>query len=323
MLSKLFDLMDNLKPWQLLAIAGSATLILFAGLYFTLSWLTAPKESELPAPPPEMRSVVVAKTDIAPRTTIRKEMLTTKEFTADSIPEGAALHYADVVGQVSQSPIHSGDVISQQKLLTNKSQLGFIGTIPKDCRAISISVNDITGVSGFAKAGDYVDVILVEKDTKQAKSTLILQNVLLLSINKQSMNMPEAAPQEANKQPGGISSTSAAASGAPVPSVATLALVPDDALHLTAAAQLGELYLMLRPFHPGNTYVLSTEYTARSSKLPSSSELQERPAAQQPQAIPHQAPAPVTAAPSAPAAEAPESMGGGFQIIQGDKVVAQ
>ncbi len=320
--------MDKLKPWQLLAIAGSATLVLFSGLYLTLSWITAPKESEQPVRPLRMESVVVAKTDIPARTSIQPEMLTTKEFTVDSLPEGAVLHLSDVVGQVAQTTIQSGDVISQQKLLTNKSQMGFTGTIPKDCRAISIPINDITGVSGFAKAGDYVDVILVEKDTSQAKSTLLLQNVLLLSINKQSMDMPETMPQAAAASKSAASSASAAASAvsgnAPTPSVATLALQPEAALELAAASQLGELYLMLRPFHPGNAYILNTEFTARSSKMPASSELKER-VVQKPEAVPHQGTAPAPAAPAAvePAETSSPVTDGGFQIIQGDKVVAQ
>ncbi len=319
--------MDKLKPWQLLAIAGSATLILFSGLYLTLSWITAPKESEQPARPLRMESVVVAKTNIPARTSIQPEMLTTKEFTVDSLPEGAVLHMSDVVGHVAQTDIQSGDVISQQKLLTSKSQMGFTRTIPKDCRAISISINDVTGVSGFAKAGDYVDVILVEKDTGRAKSTLLLQNVLLLSINKQSMDMPEALPQEAaaSKSAGSASTAASAISGnAPTPSVATLALQPEAALELAAASQLGELYLMLRPFHPGNAYILNTEFTAHSSNTPASSEWKEQ-AARKPEAIPHQGTAPAPVAPAAvdPAETASPVTGGGFQIIQGDKVVAQ
>ena len=49
------------------------------------------------------------------------------------------------------------------------------------------------------------------------------------------------------------------------PSIATLALKPDEAMQLISATKLGEIYLMLRPFKPTDMYVDEFEYIATAS----------------------------------------------------------
>ncbi len=304
-------MLDDLKPWQLLTIAGGSAVVMFTVLYVMLIILSGPKEPDAePALPVATQRVVVANADIAPQTLIQENMLAVKELPVDAVPEGAILNFSEVVGQPAKTAIYTGDIVSRQKLMDGTEPAGFVGTIPKDCRALSIRVNEITGVAGFVRPGDFVDVVLVEKDEQKAKSTLLLQNVLLLSIDKQTMSGMGMK---------GLPTDGKAAASEAAPSVATLALPPDDALELVAASQLGELYLMLRPFHPGNMYVVGTEHTVRSSKTPSLADLQkEQMSVPQPPAMPQQT-APQPAAP----AQSQSAAGGQMEIIHGDKVVAQ
>ena len=52
--------------------------------------------------------------------------------------------------------------------------------------------------------------------------------------------------------------------------MATMALVPEDALKLAAKAQLGQIYLVLRPYRPSNGISDDTYYsvTKSSGKMP-------------------------------------------------------
>ena len=52
--------------------------------------------------------------------------------------------------------------------------------------------------------------------------------------------------------------------------MATMALVPEDALKLAAKAQLGQIYLVLRPYRPSNGVSDDTYYsvTKASGKMP-------------------------------------------------------
>ena len=206
--------------------------------------------------------VVAAKEDIPARAVIRESMLKMESVPADNIPDGAVSDMADAVGKPATVPIMQGDVVTTKKILSDPQAAGFTGMIPANCRAISIPVTDITGISGFAKPGDYVDIMLIRKGDKnggRVDGEIIMQNVLLLAINK---NASAETPNEGNgdKKKKAKEDASNKAAAQPM-ATATLALRPDDALRLAVAAQSGTIYLVLRPYHPQDSVVLDTEFS--------------------------------------------------------------
>lgn len=263
MISRIFKYLNNLTGRQVLLLAGIAALMMFAAIYAFLSFY-ASKEAALVKEvgsdaKPKMMSVVVAKSDIAPRIKIREDMLEVKDIPVEDLPGGVISDKGEIIDRHAKITILAGDVITSRKLYKNNEQIGFVGTIPPDCRAISIHVNDVTGVAGFAKPGDYVDLLLVENDSVSATTNVILQNVLLLSIN-QSMDRGEVEIEGENKE------------AFDNPSIVTLALRPHEALKLVSASKLGDIYLMLRPVRPLETYVEGIEYKVISANAPAPQE---------------------------------------------------
>lgn len=248
-------------------IAGALALFVFVLMFFALTMISknaAPVPDEpIDKPPPQevevkKRSVVVAKRNIDPRMMITDEMLELKEFPEDTIPSDAITDTSEVVDKPARAKIFKGDMLTTQKIYRDPSQAGFVYTIPPDCRAVSVGINDVTGVSGFAKPGDYVDVVLVEKQETSATSTIILENVLLLSIN-QNMGIyedPKNGEENVNHDTIAINN----------PALATLALRADEVLKLVSASKLGEIYLILRPHGAWNDYSYGAEYTFESIK---------------------------------------------------------
>ena len=260
MFSKLLNILNDMRPRQILMLSGGVAVVIFAVVFSFLSlWKNTEQPSEeavtVNKPVSEMVNVVAAKSDIQPRTMIKENMVQLKEVSAELVPEGAIKNVSEVLNTPARTTIFAGDVITNQKIYADMSQAGFVGAIPADCRAVSIDVNGVTSVDGFAKPGDYVDLLLVEKDDKSATTNVLLQNILLLSIN-QNMSANN------NSTEGNENSNTTAISN---PSIATLALKPEEALQLISASKLGEIYLMLRPFKPKDMYVDSLEYTAVSS----------------------------------------------------------
>lgn len=255
MFTKLMNMINDMRPKQLIALAALCGVLMFGLFYMTLK-LSTGDETPLPIVekevPVEMVKVVVAKQNIPVRTRIQESMLQLKEMPVTAVPEGAIKDFSTILNEPARVSIFAGDVLTQQKLFGERSDEGFLGTIPPDCRAVSISVNDITGVAGFAKPGDFVDLLLVEKDNYSATTNLLLQNVPLLSINQSmSASVTDNGSEAINN-----------------PTIATFALRPADALKLVSAAKLGEIYLMLRPFKPQNMYVGEMEYTIESVTKP-------------------------------------------------------
>ena len=274
-LPKLSTIMERLTPRQLLLLCGIIALIIFLLIYFTLTRMTAekPKPQPIPTKPVVTQvkdvAIVTAKTSIPERTLIKEEMLSIISMPSNKVPKGALMRTTDLVGRPTRVAINQGEIITTQKVFASILDMGLSGRIPPECRAITVGISDVTGVAGFAQPGDYVDVMLVSSQVENNKvvSEMILQNVLLLAINKQVENQSNVPAQNnANKNQNAGNQPKVTGS----PAMATMALVPEDALKLAAKAQLGQIYLVLRPYRPSNGISDDTYYsvTKASGKMP-------------------------------------------------------
>lgn len=275
-LPKLSTIMERLTPRQLLIACGVVALLIFLLIYFTLTRLTAEKPKPAPTPPPQPKqvqvkdvTVVTAKTSIPERTLIKEDMLSLTTMPSNKVPNGALMRTTDLVGRPTRVAISQGEIITTQNVFASILDMGLSGRIPPECRAITVGISDVTGVAGFAQPGDYVDVMLVSSQVENNKvvSEMILQNVLLLAINKQVENQSNAsAPNNASKNQNAGNQPKVTGS----PAMATMALLPEDALKLAAKAQLGQIYLVLRPYRPANGVSDDTYYsvTKASGKMP-------------------------------------------------------
>lgn len=272
MIGKFFDWLSNLRPRQLFLLAAGSAIIIFGIMYIGLKNFTRPDvpiplngEEVVEAPPIRMVTAVVANRNIEAKSMIVGSMLTTKEIPENQLPPDAVTDVADITNKPAKVRILKDNIITQADVYRNIEQSGFVGSIPPDCRAVSIEVSDVTGVAGFAKPGDYVDVLMIERDDSTVTSRLILQNVLLLSINK---SMTADSQVQQNKSDQGSeqeeSTVNPATKAIENPALATLALRPDEVLQLVSATKIGEIYLMLRPLVPQGDYYNGAEYSVES-----------------------------------------------------------
>ena len=289
--------------------AIAAGLLTFVLIYWSLSHLLAgsEKEKEPQAPPVKMVKVVQAKTDIKAREQLKENMLQLVETPENLVPEGAIREIQGLAGRPARVAIMSGDVLTERKLYRDVKSSGFTGVIPPDCRAVSVAVNDVTGVSGFMQPGDYVDVMLVTEklDNNRISGEVILQNVLLLGIN----SMTERAENQGQKSKDGDGKDKEQAASAGKPATATLAVRSEEEIRLAVATKAGEIYLALRPYKPQNKYMLDTEYSYSKGR-----------AAQTTTPAPARtaAPAPAPVQSANPPAYSSDS-GGDMEIIRGTK----
>ena len=310
MLQRLINKLNDLRPRQLLMLAGGAALIMFLAIYAGMKFLQEDEAAKQAEKKVQTVQVVVAKVNIPSRTRIQETMLQLKEMPVDLAPEGSIKSFKDVLDVQVKVSIFAGDILTIQKVFAEKSDEGFIATIPLDSRAVSISVNDITSVAGFAKPGDFVDLLLVEKSQFSVTTTVILQNVQLLSINKDMTGTNVVSDT-------GVTTTTAINN----PSIATFALRPEDVLKLVSASKLGEIYMSLRPSKPRNMYAGETEYTIESINAPKPEPEPE------PEPAPVENPLPAIPANGVPAMPLPQMPAAPatpkIEIIQGDQVTQE
>ena len=308
---RLRDMTEKLNYRQLLFLAFLASCLLGVFVYVSLSHVgVGDKPEQQPvAQQVNTRKVVVANGDIPQRAIIRESMLKVVDVPESMVPAGAADDMKKFINLPASVFIQKGDVVTSQKVYTDPKMAGFPGIIPADCRAFSIGISDVTGVAGFARPGDYVDVMLIKNKSSNGRLSgeIILQNVMLLGINK-SANPPKvAAPADEQDKSGGEkkkdkkeeqNNGNVQASEESM-ATATLALTPEESLQLAVAMQEGHIYLTLRPLHPRDMFVLKTDYSIISNDTPA-------PAAPQQQTSPAanaKANAPVAAAEPAPVYE--------------------
>lgn len=180
------------------------------------------------------KNVVVAAREIMAGVKITADDLTIKAYTAQDAPSNYSSKPQIFIGRIPKDSISTDEVLTGEKLLEAGSPGGITSLIPKGQRAITVRVNDITGVGGFISPGDRVDVLAVTDSGKKGEliSKTILQSVLVLASGEQLID-PNSAPGAAS--PKGVNQL-------------TFALSLTDAEKLALAVSRGEIRLILRAF---------------------------------------------------------------------------
>ena len=279
-------ILEQMSFKQLTFVAIGAGIFMCLLIFFALSRIEQNVAQEVQVQPIPMRRIVVARTNIKRGEILQERMLRTKEFAVNSLPDGTSTDIREFVGMPAKVEIFSGDIITTDKLFKDTRQAGFIGMIPENCRAITIPIDNVTGVAGLVNPGNYVDLVLVTQEQGATKAEILLQNIMLLGIdktvdrdmgeidsrNRKSIEDTKANADQAevNASPSkNLSNASNAVHGngtAPTGvsgGTATLALLPDEVLKVVAAMKAGAIHLVLRPLNPtGDSMYIknSTEY---------------------------------------------------------------
>lgn len=294
------EFLDKITYRQWVVAAGVVSILLGLMVYFAMS---GDDEKASEKPQTNLVQVVAAKQDIPERTVVKEDMLKVVEVPSELVPEGAFHDVADAVDHPTSTAIQQGDIMTSRKVYVDIRMAGFTGIIPPDCRAVTIPINDITGVSGFAHPGDYVDIMIISGTKENGiNGRIILQDVLLLGINR-TADLPNTPTGDSSKKDGDKKDDASAQNvgnvntkaSSDTMATATVALKPADALKLAAASQEGTLYLVLRPFKPRDMYTFDTDYAG----VPQGNG-QQTAAPSAPQSAPAPAPSATQSAPSAP-----------------------
>jgi pilus assembly protein CpaB len=192
-----------------------------------LTWFLYAKTS---APKEQVReTVMAAQHDLPLGATIKKTDIKPVAFLAKDIPTGALATSEQAVGRVTLYPITKNEPLTATKVSSVNGADGITATIPAGYRAVSVPVNDVSGVSGLILPGSRVDVLFTRPGTMvEAITSTILQNVKVLAVGRAIFPNQTIDPKAA-KMP-----------------VATLLVTPADAQKLELAKNQGKISLTLR-----------------------------------------------------------------------------
>lgn len=175
-------------------------------------------------------AVVVTDVDLGAR--ISSEMVKLVDWPASSIPSGAFAEAKALDGRVAKTSMQRGEPVLESKLAPIGTKGGLSAVLSEGKRAMTVKVNEVVGVAGFALPGNYVDIMVNtqeerarENDQDRTISKIVLQQILVLAV-AQEANRDETKPKVVN--------------------AVTLEVTPEQAEILDLARSVGVLSLVLR-----------------------------------------------------------------------------
>lgn len=182
-----------------------------------------------------LTAIVVTKGSIAPGQELKADDLTMGEVASASLPEGAFTDIKQAVGRTTQMSLAKGQPILPTVLAAEGAGTGWQALVPKDMRAITIEVNEFSGLAGMITPNANVDVATTVQgeDNAGMSSRTIVQNVKVLAVGQRV-----SADQKPQTNPN---------NGQPEPfRNVTLLVKPEEAEAIHLATQTGRPWLLLR-----------------------------------------------------------------------------
>lgn len=199
--------------------------------------------------------VVVAVKDLPPGTELTKADLVVSRVPTDKLPSGSFRTVDELVGRTTLQPLVKDQTLVDPMLAPTGSKGGLMGLVPPGHRAMTVEINEFSGLAGMLQPGARVDVVAALRDDKgQSATRTILQNLEVRAVGR---NINPVTHVE----------------GAPPPAPSnnvTLLVTPRQAQILNLATQNGRPWLVLRnnldKEMPESELVTLAELTSASGK---------------------------------------------------------
>lgn len=225
----------KLLPFIIAGVAGLIAVFLINSYIQQQAQLARQAEQERQK---RMTTVVTAKKDIASGIALEEGMLQEQTIRKELLQPSAATSIGRVSGMVTLAPISKGEQIQMNKLSVSGREMSLSSKIPKDKRALTIPVDNISSVGGMIRPGDHVDILGVipmpvmtaeGKQVTQMSTMPLFQDVLILAVGQEYSTTPTAEKGE-RKASANI----------------TLALAPEEANLVAFVQEQGKIRLVLR-----------------------------------------------------------------------------
>lgn len=172
-------------------------------------------------------AVVVAGRDLTAGEKLTSENLKLVNWPAGSQVRGSLATLQLLEGRVIATSVVMGEPILEGRLAPVGSKAGLSAIITPGHRALTVKVNEVVGVAGFAMPGNYVDVLVtIHQDNKPPISKIVLEKILVLATAQEHVVRDEAKPRVVN--------------------AVTLEVTPEQAEKLDLARSIGTLSMALR-----------------------------------------------------------------------------
>ena len=220
---------------QTLIALGVAIVLGLIAVLLANTYLTG-REKQLASSPEGMVRIAVASMPLTYGADVTPDKVKFVNYPATSLPPGTYRSMALLLPQgkrrVALRPIQVNQPLLASDLSGEGQNASIAALLPDGMRAATVKINAVSGVAGFIKANDTVDVLITRQPigpdgASQGKSVtdVLLQNVRVIAMGGDAVG---------------------AEGKARVTGTATLELTPLDAQKVALGQELGDLSLVLR-----------------------------------------------------------------------------
>lgn len=231
-----------------LCLAALATLFVFSYIYQREKALL-----EISTP----IKVIVALKDIPESSRLEESMLEEVEIPKKYLQPGVITSMEEVLDRTVKVPVLAGTQVVEA-MFVGPEEKGLAEKVPKNKRAFSIAVSDVTAVANLIQPGDYVDLLVtIELGTtnkegrpvsEEILTKTIQENILVLAVNQISSTTGLKRKHVKANARGNIFSTINPADPKSKDKLRTLtlALTPQETQQVNLAQEIGSVAVSLR-----------------------------------------------------------------------------
>ncbi|MES2071432.1 MAG: Flp pilus assembly protein CpaB [Pseudomonadota bacterium] len=214
-----------MKSSRALLMIGASIVIALLAVVLATRWIS--EQASLAT-----NKVVVAAVDVNLGTRLTPEMIKLADWPAGSVQKDSFNDIKVLDTRVTRVALQRGEPLTESKLAQRGATGGLSAVVAEGKRAMTVRVNDVVGVAGFALPGNFVDILVStqEENSKGAAkdlniSKLVLERILVLAV-AQEASQSDTKPKVVN--------------------AVTLEVTPEQAEKLDLARSVGQLSLVLR-----------------------------------------------------------------------------
>jgi pilus assembly protein CpaB len=212
------------------------------------------------AAPIKVVRVVVAADNIAVGAALKETDLSIGQLPDSSTPEATFNSVGDLVDRVPVVPLVKGQAILEPMLAPKGTPNGLTAVVPEGMRAITLEINEVSGVGGMLMPGCHVDLLmtLMADGEGPTEARTIVDNVKILAVGRRFGAQ--------TNQPG----TNGEAGDTSAARTVTLVVTPEQAHVIELATHNGQTRFVLRGAKDDSS---TSNLTARLEKLRGKNEM--------------------------------------------------
>ncbi|MBC8108422.1 MAG: Flp pilus assembly protein CpaB [Anaerolineae bacterium] len=146
----------------------------------------------------KLTQVVVVRDSVAAGEEITPDKLQMGKVSVDNVPDGAFMSIDQLKGRVALVTLNKSQAVAENFLAPSGTGAGLQFAIPTGMRAISIEVNEFSGVGGMLLPGCHVDLLstVPAEQGGEMMSRTVVQNVQIIAVGQRMVSQAEKKGDE-------------------------------------------------------------------------------------------------------------------------------